>query len=498
MHSRFMTCFGTVLALTFSLNTFALTGGSEVLLFTPWSFLQKKMSAALNNRTVDDSQTIPSLDWQLTPWVPHLTNVQWNYASKVDLVSFTSDAVQLKTRKLSLKIVIEKLALDQIVEREIDGAILRVHVQAQCGPVTLSQDTAQMEAKFGFQIQPQQITTVLQSFNLTWAPNSWKVNDFQCQGPGGFEQTIKAELAADLASAEKLRPWLQTEIVTRAQIEADGLMTQLANPIPVAIEKNNLVLTFKRMVGTPEGIQNHGTLVWSGKSDETNLSRLEMNRIPNSVIKKGVPYFISPGGGWTNLLATILQKKAEVFNIDMRTIPAFVALLNSRSQQWAVWPDLQNYATNSRFNLAVARPRSYPLNWQNDGTATMNSSVNAEIQSQRAGKNWNYVDLSGSVRGRLSPRIANGKLTAQIQFSNSKFAAKMEPAYVQTFNPDPRIDPQVLQAFAEYVNEGFKYSATLPRLNLGFAGTATFTAWTGLGDQLIGMPMDLKVSSLLD
>ena len=491
MLTRLLLVFGTSVAAFFSVSSFASTGGADVALFTPWTYIQKQAESQLNSKTITQSQTLPGADWQLSQWSPHLTNVKWNLSTKLNVESFTTQSVQIITKGMQFSVSIQTLAIDQVIEQNVDGAVLRVHVQGTCGPITMTQNAATMEAQLGFLFQGAQIATSLDMFKLNWAPGSWTVNNFTCQGPQGFDQTVHGQIAADLANPDMIRPWLQNILAGQAQAQANYLLTQLASPIVIPAQQSALplVLTFHQLENHNEGILNYGTLVWSGKQNESNLTPLVMNGIPNAAAKSSLPMFLSPTAGWTQLVAAQLEAKSSTFDVNMNNIKSFGDLLNSPNEQSAVWPDLQNYSAKSPFTMAVNRPRSYSLTWNSDGTANVESPVNAMIESVRAGRTWNYVAITGSVDGTMKPTISRGIFNVNLKFGKSHFNDKFQPSYVQTFNPDQTMGQQVLDGMSSYVNEGFQYGVTLPTMNLGVVGKATFSGWMGLSRDLIGMPV---------
>lgn len=498
MHSLRISRLGIITALLFSLqNVSATTSGSEVVLFTPWTFVRQKMVDSIANRTISDQQKFDKVDWQLNPWTPHLTGVQWDLKTQLDLVSLNSSGVTIKSKRLLSTISVKQLNLDQIVEREVSGVVLRVHVVAQCEAFTMSQSSAQMDLNLEYQFQPQRVVTRVNSFNLQWPANSWKVSAINCQGPAGFDKTVKDELTHALMSADLVKPWLQGLLANKAQSEADTLLTQISSPIPVNSDKSNLsmVLRFDHLKNSNDGILNYGSLVWDRKGDQANLSHLTMNGIPPAVAKSSRPVFVSSTDGWSNLIHAQLQARPAKFKLNLNRVKPFSDLLASPNQQSVVWPDLLFYTVNSPFTMLVDNPRTYDLQWLSDGTATLNTGVTGVIQSERDGRQWNYVDVTGNVIGKMKIQINDSKLSAGIAVSDSAFTAKFEPKYVQAFNANTKLDERVLQGLGAYVNQGFKYSSTLPTINLGFAGHAKFIGWSGISKDLILMPMSLILSA---
>lgn len=483
-----------IIALCISVNAFAdvqTRNGAEVLLVTPWSFMQASLAKYFSGRTIKDQRTYNAIDWQVRDWTPHLSGVTSTLATNAKLTAFSPEALTLSSKRLSFNLIIQKLDINQNIVRVVNGVTLKIHVQAQCGPITMVQNAAQLGAKVTYQILPQQVQTKVNLNKLDWAPNSWVVNPFTCQGPGGFSQSLREELMNDLMDPTQVKPWLEEALSEKLQQEADSSLTELAKPVPVNVNDGvvPLMLVFQTLQSSPAGILTSGKLIWSRNPEETDVFPLLDRSVPAEIERGTVPVVLTPTQGWGGLIETQRRTKGATFAINMLKIKDFLDLLQSPIEEGFAWPDLENYTASSPFNLLLDNPQQYGLQWEPNGSADIFTPATGIVRSSRANRTWTYLHLSGSVNGKLNVSVKRGQLEAKVPISRSTFSATFDAAYVRAFNADTTLDPSVIQAFEQYVNNGFDYSTSLPTMDFGDFGNAVFNGWNGISQNVIALPL---------
>jgi hypothetical protein len=465
--------------------------GAEILLFTPWTFLHDSVAQYFDNKTINDQRAFATQDWQLGEWTPHLTNLQSTLTAKSQLTGFTPHDLNLKSRQVSFKLSVEKITVDQVIERQVGGVIVDVHVKAECGPITMTQNSAQVDAKLSYQILPDGIQTHADLMKLAWGKGTWKVSAIKCQGPGGFDTAVRDELTAQLKDPDRIRPWLEGVLSAKLQAEADTLLTQFVKPIPVSVDKGlvPLMLVFHSLQNSASGVLASGSLLWSQNPGETDVFPLLNRAIPNDAASGKTPVVLTSTQGWSGLIETERRAKGPAFSVNMLKIKDFRDLLQSPTEESVAWPDLANYAYNSPFTMLIDNPSRYDLTWQADGTAALQSPADGVIQSVRAGRKWSYIHFTGTIGGQLKVGVSGGQLDAKVTVRRSSFDATFDPAYVRAFNANTHLDPRVMQGFQNYVKQGFDYSSALPAMRFGTLGTGVFNGWEGVSRDIVEIPV---------
>ena len=465
--------------------------GTEALLFTPWSVFTKSLQSfarpqkTFQQNLTDDTWKIGQFNWRLS-------GAQWKIVSDFDSSSPSNTQFALQSKSLAITAHVQQASIDQIIDQVVDGVIFHIHVKASCGPIDLSQSTAQVQARLSYQFGPQNISTHMDQFNLLWAPSSWSISPFTCVGPSGIDQAIQQQLAAQLQTADGIQPWIQNLVSNYIQTEVNSDIDLLRAPktLPLPAGSAPVQLTFANFETNDQGVLTHAQLIWDTKKVNPKFRPLTLTAIPASVSMQNASLFL-PQDGISDLLNAQLQARPLWTKVNLNNQDSFEKILDSRFLQFFVWPDLFNYSKSDPFFLSVQKPAALNLHWQKNGSAQTSIKTKAWIQAQRDGSWWNYVLLSGTASGQLSPKIQQGKFKLTVQMNTSDFAAQFGETYMAHYNPNTWIATSVIQDFINNMGQNYQYSFQLPSLDLGALGKAQASSWKGVGQGLINIPFQI-------
>jgi hypothetical protein len=464
-------------------------GGSEIAVFTPWSFFQKSLSTAVANNQ-NAQKDLGDLDVTLNGFNFHLGHVQWKLAADFAPGVLTPNSYELKSNHLAFTLSIDKISLNQTVEQVIGGVLVQVQVQADCGPLTMAQSSAQASARIGFQLGAGDVATHVDQFDLQWPTPSWQISALSCQGPAGIDLNIQTQLASALATSTAFKPMLQDELAKYLQDQVGGLLEKLKMPVTLPIDQSAtpLALNFKNFQTVNGGVLTFGSLIWN---DKANVRPFALKDAPTG-LASDAPILLTTQEGWTDLLTAQIAARPEWTAIDLRAQDFFMRVLNSRLLQFFLWPDLWNFSKSSPFTLAVGKPANLKLSWNADGSAKIAMDSFAWVQSLRKNKSWNIIGLSASASGKISAAIHDGQLSLQAQIQSSGLKGKFADDYIKAFNPNTWLATSLLQDFFNKMGQNVGTTIPLPALDLGILGSAKANGWNALSGGLIAIPFQVS------
>ncbi len=468
--------------------------GSEIAFFTPWAFFRQSLQNLLN-RSQSIQKDLGSPIWNLGPYQWHLNNAQWNMESSFNPALLDAQNYTLQSKTLNFTIKVEKLWINQTIQQSISGVNLNILVQAECGPLVLTQNQAGLQAQIGFEFSAQNILTQINQFSLQWPQQSWQISPFTCRGPSGFSETLRQDLMARLSSADEIRPWLQNilsqELQNQINVQLEKIKTPtVLPPLENGTSSANLKLSFKEFRKIDQGILSLGILSWGDEGMDKSKIR-PLGQLPESFATQD-SILITGQDAWTDLLKAEIQAQAMWTQFDLRKSQDFLNLLKSRFLQFFVWPDLWNFSKSSAFFLSIHQPEKLTLQWNKNGSANYQSVTSAWVQAPRDSQFWNYIYLSGNASGLLQPKINDGIVTLQSNAEIKNFKARFGSEYVKAYQPNTWLASGLLEDSLNQMGQSLSFSTNLPSLDLSNGGTATAQGWLPVSGGLITIPFKLK------
>lgn len=473
-----------------SLGSPALAQDSEVAIVVPWGSIEKdfnQWSQSLQKNWSDELTAVvvpvDGLDIQL-PKVKVQALIQGSSLRAV------SERLDYGIQKLMLKLSVSGLNIDQVVERMVDGVVVRVHVHVRCDAFELEQTQAQVFARLNPGVSEGKTNPSFDSFHVVWPDNSWTVTNIQCQGPTGMGEKIQTTLLSRLKNSEDFRPELEKIVLKKIQSEVMARISKWSSPQLVAEGAESLLVQLKQIQSHPKGLVFLSVLS-DPKKPGTQPVSLEWDNRTWEQIPEDSPSLLLPTVGIEKLLLKRWQREPDWMSLSLNSIKSFNRLLKSRFLQFFVWSDLWNYSKSSPFTLQMQRPQSVPVSWDDNGRAQVRFNAGAWIQSVRDGKTWNYIGLSSPVKIDLQMQIQQGNLRlgghAELQDVQTYVGAEYEQKYGRPWFSRSIVE-EALKSAVERVSIGLQ----LPSLQFNDSTQYTANGWKGLDRKTILVPWVLK------
>ncbi len=472
------------LVLAISFNTFSkpiatASQGAIVALFTPFAFFEKSLQTMMTTYSTQDQSSFPDQTVNVDGLNWHISGIRYQIQSEFTRGNLQAQSYDIQSRNLKMSISIQHISVDQVITSNQGGITLDVHVQANCAPVQLNQNSATASARIDYKFSPQSISTQVTEFNFQWPKQTWVISSLNCQGPAGIDSKIQAALANNLQSADTMKPYIQNALSQKIQDQVDNIVDQIKRPTPIVVSGNplNLVLSFKQFQISKYGLMAYGQITWNGVPDASQITPLGIHEVPAELQNATEPVLITASQGWTNFIEAELEATPITTRINLNSDASFSQFLKSNFYEFFLWPDLMNYSLNSPFNLAISTPKLNALTWLKDGTAQIQISPTGWIESLRQGKVWNFVKLFGQAKAHISPQIIDGVFKVVASVQNTSVSYQYGSDYISNFRPNQFISPLIINKFSKNLETSFLYSNPLPSFDLGPIGIARFNGW---------------------
>lgn len=430
--------------------------------FFPWVTVNKTASDFLTKEPQRWRGSLPETDLNFGEFQVKARGVQWDVYGQISGLSWSAQGAKLNATRFSARLAIEEISVDQVIERRLGGNVIRVHLQARCGPLRLRQDAAQIGGELSLLWKKLAPQISVSKASLSWPANSWVLEAFTCSGPAGFDKLLKDQVIAGLANAELVKPWLEK-----------GLRDNLPTLASTIEEKLQQILSFT-MQGTDRSLRaidirslDQGLWISMGLHADADASEP-----PEAARLQGQdPLLWLRSSALTELVKDEWSRSVpEWTSTDLRQNEGFLSLLKSRFLQFFVWPDLWNYSKSSPFKLAVQRPDISAWKENSPLRFTGPIQMNAWIQSQRGGRTWNYVSIQGSGQGELSMSLREGRLNLAAQAKASSVRTAFGAEYRRTYPATGWLASSILNSALTAKAISFAKTWDLPRIDLGAAG----------------------------
>ncbi len=475
----FLTHLAPVGASAFSAPSPTTSQGAIVALFTPFAFFQKTLQSSMKSYVAQDQASfsdqvvnVDGLNW-------HISGLNYLIKSEFTQGNLAPESYDIQSRNLNIAVSIQRIWVDQIIRTNQGGISLDVHVQATCGPIQLLQNSAMASARISYQFSPQSISTEITQFNFQWPAQTWMLSSLNCQGPAGIDSKIQTALANNLQSADTFKPYIQNALSLKIQDQIDSIVEQIKRPTPIVVPGNplNLALSFKQFQIAKLGLISYGQITWASNPEPNRITPLEISDVPAELANSTDPVLITANQGWTNFIEAELAATPGTARVNLNEQASFSKILKSNWLEFFLWPDLLNYYSNSQFNLAIGTPKLNSLIWLKDGTAQIQISPTAWIESNRQSKTWNYVRLFGQARAAIAPQIIDGTFKVMISVQNSSIHYQYGSDYINFYHPNQHISPMLINQLSKNLERSFVFSNPLPSYDLGWLGVARFNGW---------------------
>lgn len=433
----------------------------ESRLHIPWPLFESRLQGLLAGdsslwKTVVGDMPLPAngMTW-------NLKNLRFDAQVTSDRPVFDGTHLSLRLPKVGVRVGLDSVSVDQVITREVSGVVVNVHLKAQCGPIRLIQENAQSEAVFAVDWSTGAPAARLQQLNLGWDDGSWQMSEFSCEGPQGMDRLLEAEVLKQLKDPQVVKPYLADWLSRQLQEKLTAALASLKTPLSLA--DGDIQLHVGAMVPASTGLLVPLML----QKDAPALP------VPSTLasLPKDKPVFLVGTAVLQTLLEAQLAKQPELITVDLRTFSAFKTLIGSRFLQFFVWPDLMNYAKSAPFYGRIQRPSKLTL--KSEGGARFSSPVDlrAVIQSQRSGRWWDYVTMSGQARALVQLSLSGGQLNYATSLNGVSLATGFGQDYKKQFGYTGWLPTSALRSGLEGSQPSLSGSVQWPDVDLGLAGS---------------------------
>ena len=422
-------------------------------LHIPWKLLSERLRVLANSRASDGSAQKNPIENRLISVPYEGESINWNLTSgtvqatvKVDTATIDATSAQVSIPSAQIEIVLEQINVDQVIEKEIGGVKVHVHLQAACGPIQIHQPAARAVTFFNLAWTNGSPTATLSSLDLSWAPQSWTFNEFTCTGPSGLDTVIRDGVASYLRDPASLKSYIESYIADNLKAQIEAVLAKLRAPLAVGSRHEPITLQVGALAPVSTGVIADLTLKTDSKSTAGPAGPLPSTSVLSS-LSRSEPSLIGDLSVIQFIVDTKLRAQAPYYRFDLQTLPSFNKLMHNRVAQLFAWRDLWHYSSSSPFYLTIFKPSALKLSRGSGNVLTSNVPVKSMIQSYREKAWWVYVQSRGEAATSVAISVSSGALKYETAITTLDLNSKYGDAYIKAFHKDA--DDKVPDALVE-------------------------------------------------
>lgn len=396
----------------------ALASQSKAQLYLPWPMLNTKLNTVLSGSNSNYSTKVAASTINADGIFWHITNIVYNGTTKKPVSHTNGSQLDFQADNSALKVTAEEISVDQIIEKVVNGATVRIHLQATCGPLTFTQPNASIASTFNIDWSTGSPTALLKSTALSWAQNSWVIQDFTCQGPEGLPQILKDQISERLKNADDFKPYLTEFLTSRVQTLVQDSLAKIRDPLTLQAGSSHQTFKVGKFFNVPQGLIADLTI--STNSSDPILPPVGLpSPALLSSLSSTTPTMIAPKTLFEQIVRDELNSRPTTIKSDLQQNASFHALMQDRVKQTFGWSDLTKYDKNAPFPLTIFRPKFEGVTLTSDGKLRSTFALNGIVQSYRDGKWWSWLSIGGQATAEVQLTVANGTV---------KYATNMNPS----------------------------------------------------------------------
>jgi len=439
------------------------------------SYVKEKAKNSLLGVLRDYELNIDHFDIGTDPKV-QLTNLHVSVKSQKYSVEPSKQGLRFHAENTSVKMDIGEVKVDQIIERVVNGVIVRIRVFALCSGVTASLGStgSVIEGSVNPVINGDQIRLKLEEPNIVFGKLQFGFDKIKCEGAQGFDELIIKSAKEMLADPVALAQLIQTDYLHLMQNEIDQWgfewkKPRLAFRLPVREDSKSVDAWFypqsmrvdengnwqnRGMIRVAHPDQLHDSKKISLTSDEfSDFNNQTVMIIPDEALTALAEIYLSPGM-WHN-------------NAFAHQIPAFQSLLKSRIKQMFVWPDLWNFPKKTDFLFQMQSKTIPQFTWKDNGSISLQSEFLINMMRPKSDSYRPYILFDINMKGQFQLAIQNGQGVLVTQGSSVQAEYKWADGYCNHPGRCGKILKNSLAKAATSYFTGRQIQFPLPQLEAG-------------------------------
>jgi hypothetical protein len=401
---------------------------------------------------------------------------------------------QLSATGMQAEIDVGRIDANQVIDQVVNGVRLRLRLNASCSGirVILAPNVASAMIDLSLSLQNGAPLLNVDKLSLSWPQNAWQVVPFSCTGAAGFDQAVTTQVTQFLSSPATFQVLLQAHMQANLNNKFLSTMAGFFSGINIDTKRSDFsvfakAISFSAITG---GYQLLGKVnfllpfVAPGQTLQESLPPLPVSMVVGTVTNA----FITLPDSILQKLLTHIQD-TQILNraFTSNEVPPLTGLLNSRFQQFFVFPDLMKFPKKSVFNfvagilnpitlvnLSTSRSSKTSIN-SNPGFDAKLSGV-AIIQAQAPMKGQSnasyipYVNFATQVKSDVNINITDSQLSFVMNNASVKIKTSWDQDYVSLYKPDQRIWTSLIAGKIKGTLVKKPLTYQLPFLNLSALG----------------------------
>lgn len=421
-------------------------------------------SIAANSINSSATWSWPSLQFT-QPYKTNWTNVQAQGPFNIQF-----DTSSLATQELSFtmnwaqpSINIGQFSINDTVTISTGGATVTVVLDGSCTGMSVQIPSGNwvVGGKMRYDFASNAFVVSWENFSFTMNSGAVpQINVGQCQGPSGLIQTLRNTATSIMGNPSMMQNVMNQAVLNYVQNSMNALQVQLLMEHDAKV-KPNVTMSWKPSALTvlPGGLMRvAGDMVLTKAGSTVGADTLTRNYDPsilNSVTASG---YVLPKGTLQRIMNYLFSNGELQYRVSSTDVPSFESLMNSRFDQFFVWPDLMQFDPSAVFYFDVgtqAVPQLGAGSMLKKGGSSWPATTPLIVhQWAPAGNQYlPYVDFTAPVSGQLFATMSSGNLNLQMQSTSLNIQATFRPEFQNYRAVDPSISTSMLDSsITSYLN----------------------------------------------
>lgn len=414
---------------------------SEFEMLLPRSFQQNLIEQQWDNLQKFEfnlSWVLPDQTFETPDVKVLLTGLKLDLHSRMHkpAISPGGDTVILESRGLEANLLIQSVAIDQWIEREIGGVIGRFRIQARCEGVQLHMRPG--KALVTMQLSPEFDGPLLRAHvddaNLTWAPDAWEIQSLNCTGAEGFDDIVRAEIYKRTGDASIVTS-RKAELMQYVRDYVSSHFIDLSTPRSLITARPDIEVSMRvtNFMGSTKNAVVRGivrvefTQLRTGELINLRLGNENVGSSSNTLVRIPEAFVVAvakqayAGNTWV----------AKVYSDEL---PGFQSLMKSRFTQFFVWRELMKYPKSARFLFEVYSPKNISVTGKNLNY-DVKAPLFAKMYAPREGQYVPFMNFSVPLSSDVKLSLKSGTVTAKFTDIRIGLQESWDPSYVEKYSP---------------------------------------------------------------